>query len=106
MSERSSRSLTCRRTQWSTGASQRSWHGWGACRLACDFDASPTRHCNSAMIGPTTSRRSLFVDAARLKNISVFAGLEDDTLETIAKLASEVSVPAGKELVREGDFSY
>jgi CRP-like cAMP-binding protein len=58
------------------------------------------------MIGPTTSRRSLFVDAARLKNISVFADLDDGTLDTIATLASEVSVPAGKELVREGDFSY
>lgn len=46
------------------------------------------------------------MDAARLKNISVFAGLDDGTLETIATLASEVSVPAGKELVREGDFSY
>jgi CRP-like cAMP-binding protein len=46
------------------------------------------------------------VDAARLKNISVFADLEDDTLEVIASLASEVSVPEGKDLVREGDFSY
>lgn len=46
------------------------------------------------------------MDAARLKNISVFASLDDGTLETIATLASEVSVPAGKELVREGDFSY
>jgi CRP-like cAMP-binding protein len=58
------------------------------------------------MIGSTTFRRSFFVDAARLKTISVFADLDDDTLATIAKLASEVSVPAGKELVREGDFSY
>ena len=46
------------------------------------------------------------MDAARLKNISVFADLEDDTLEVIASLASEVSVPEGKDLVREGDFSY
>ena len=46
------------------------------------------------------------MDAARLKNISVFADLDDGTLDTIATLASEVSVPAGKELVREGDFSY
>jgi CRP-like cAMP-binding protein len=46
------------------------------------------------------------VDAARLKKIPVFADLADDALETIAKLASEVSVPSGKELVREGDFSY
>jgi CRP-like cAMP-binding protein len=46
------------------------------------------------------------VDASRLKTISVFAALGDDALNTIASLASEVSVPAGKELVREGDYSY
>lgn len=46
------------------------------------------------------------MDVARLKNIDVFAELGDDALNTIAKLASEVSVPAGKELVREGDYSY
>ena len=46
------------------------------------------------------------MDASRLKTISVFADLGDDALNTIAGLASEVSVPAGKELVREGDYSY
>jgi len=46
------------------------------------------------------------VDVARLKSIDVFAGLGEDALNTIATLASEVSVPAGKELVREGDYSY
>lgn len=46
------------------------------------------------------------MDASRLKNISVFTALGDDALNTIATLASEVSVPAGKELVREGDYSY
>ncbi len=46
------------------------------------------------------------MDVARLKSIDVFAGLGDDALNTIATLASEVSVPAGKELVREGDYSY
>ena len=46
------------------------------------------------------------MDAARLKNIPVFAGLGDDALDKIAKLASEVSVPEGKELVREGNYSY
>lgn len=46
------------------------------------------------------------MDAARLKKIPVFADLSDADLETVATLASEVSVPAGKELVREGDFSY
>jgi CRP-like cAMP-binding protein len=46
------------------------------------------------------------VDAGRLKKIPVFADLGEADLEIIAKLASEVSVPAGKELVREGDYSY
>lgn len=46
------------------------------------------------------------MDAARLKTIGVFADLDDDSLEAISKLAAEVSVPEGKELVREGDFSY
>ena len=46
------------------------------------------------------------VDAARLKNISVFSDLSDDALQNIASLAAEVSVPEGKELVREGDYSY
>ena len=46
------------------------------------------------------------MDAARLKTISVFADLDDESLEAISKLAAEVSVPEGKELVREGDYSY
>src|SRR3954447_11003339 len=46
------------------------------------------------------------MDTARLKRISVFDGLGDDDLEKIAALAAEVSVPSGKELVREGDYSY
>jgi len=46
------------------------------------------------------------MDADRLKNIPVFADLSDADLRTISLLASEVSVPAGKELVREGDYSY
>jgi CRP-like cAMP-binding protein len=46
------------------------------------------------------------MDAARLKNIQVFADLDDAGREAISKLAAEVSVPDGKELVREGDFSY
>lgn len=46
------------------------------------------------------------MDAARLKNISVFSGLSDEDLRHIAALAAEVSVPEGKELVREGDYSY
>ena len=46
------------------------------------------------------------MDTARLKRIPVFADLEDDALTNIAALAAEVSVPEGKELVREGDYSY
>jgi CRP-like cAMP-binding protein len=46
------------------------------------------------------------MDAARLKTISVFSDLDDESLEAISKLAAEVSVPEGKELVREGDYSY
>jgi len=46
------------------------------------------------------------LDAARLKRIPVFADLDDDALSKIAALAAEVSVPEGKELVREGDYSY
>jgi CRP-like cAMP-binding protein len=46
------------------------------------------------------------MDAERLKGIGVFADLDDEGREAIAGLAAEVSVPAGKELVREGDFSY
>jgi CRP-like cAMP-binding protein len=46
------------------------------------------------------------LDAARLKRIPVFADLDDEALSHIAALAAEVSVPEGKELVREGDYSY
>ena len=46
------------------------------------------------------------MDTARLKRIPVFADLDDDALSNIAALAAEVSVPDGKELVREGDYSY
>lgn len=46
------------------------------------------------------------MDAARLKGIPVLADLSEAELEAVAGLAAEVSVPAGKELVREGDYSY
>ena len=46
------------------------------------------------------------MDAERLKAIDIFAGLDDAGREAVAKLAAEVSVPDGKELVREGDYSY
>jgi CRP/FNR family transcriptional regulator, cyclic AMP receptor protein len=46
------------------------------------------------------------MDATRLKRIPVFADLDDAALAQVAGLAAEVSVPSGKELVREGDYSY
>jgi CRP/FNR family cyclic AMP-dependent transcriptional regulator len=46
------------------------------------------------------------MDPERLKRIPVFADLTDDERGHIASLAAEVSVPEGKELVREGDYSY
>lgn len=54
----------------------------------------------------TSPHGGAFVDASRLKRIPVFADLADEDLEAISNLAAEVSVPAGKELVREGDYSY
>ena len=46
------------------------------------------------------------MDPERLKKIPVFADVDDDELRHIANLVAEVSVPEGKELVREGDYSY
>jgi CRP/FNR family transcriptional regulator, cyclic AMP receptor protein len=46
------------------------------------------------------------MDPGRLKKIPVFADLSEAELAHIAALAAEVSVPASKELVREGDYSY
>jgi CRP-like cAMP-binding protein len=46
------------------------------------------------------------MDPGRLRKIPLFADLDDEQLSHIAALAAEVSVPAGKELVREGDYSY
>ena len=46
------------------------------------------------------------MDKARLKEIPLFANLEDGDLQVIATFASETSVPEGEVLVREGDFSY
>ena len=46
------------------------------------------------------------MDTARLKRIPLFADLAEEDLQHIAALAAEVSVPEGKELVREGDYSY
>jgi CRP/FNR family transcriptional regulator, cyclic AMP receptor protein len=46
------------------------------------------------------------MDPARLNKIPVFADLDEEEMRYVAQLAAEVSVEAGKELVREGDYSY
>jgi CRP/FNR family cyclic AMP-dependent transcriptional regulator len=46
------------------------------------------------------------LDATRLKSIPLFEEVGDGELAQIAPFAQEVSVEAGKVLVREGDFSY
>jgi CRP/FNR family transcriptional regulator, cyclic AMP receptor protein len=46
------------------------------------------------------------VDPNRLRSLPLFADVSDDELSEIATFAQEISVEAGCELVREGDFSY
>ena len=46
------------------------------------------------------------MDASRLKSLPLFADVPDDELAQIAGFAQEVTVDEGRELVREGDFSY
>ena len=46
------------------------------------------------------------MDASRLKSIPLFQDVPDDELRQVATFAQEVSVEQGRELVREGDFSY
>jgi cAMP-dependent protein kinase regulator len=46
------------------------------------------------------------LDATRLKSIPLFEEMGDEELGQIAPFAQEVSVDAGKVLVREGDYSY
>ena len=46
------------------------------------------------------------MDPTRLKSIPLFEEVGDEELAQIAPFAQEVSVDAGKVLVREGDFSY
>jgi CRP/FNR family transcriptional regulator, cyclic AMP receptor protein len=46
------------------------------------------------------------LDASRLKSIPLFEEVGDEELAQIAPFANEVDVEAGRELVREGDFSY
>ena len=46
------------------------------------------------------------MDASRLKSLPLFNDVPDDELAQIAGFAQEVNVEQGRELVREGDFSY
>jgi CRP-like cAMP-binding protein len=46
------------------------------------------------------------LDASKLKSIPLFKDVPEDELAQIAGFAQEVAVDEGRELVREGDFSY
>jgi len=46
------------------------------------------------------------LDASQLKSIPLFADVPEEELGRIATFAQEVMVNEGRELVREGDFSY
>jgi CRP-like cAMP-binding protein len=46
------------------------------------------------------------VDPNRLRSLPLFADMSDEELSQIATFAQEISVEAGRELLREGDFSY
>jgi cAMP-dependent protein kinase regulator len=46
------------------------------------------------------------LDPSQLKSIPLFADVPDEELGQIAAFAQEVMVNEGRELVREGDFSY
>jgi CRP/FNR family transcriptional regulator, cyclic AMP receptor protein len=46
------------------------------------------------------------LDASHLKSLPLFADVPDEELGQIATFAQEVTVDRGRELVREGDFSY
>jgi CRP/FNR family cyclic AMP-dependent transcriptional regulator len=46
------------------------------------------------------------LDASHLKSLPLFADVPDEELGQIATFAQEVTVDQGRELVREGDFSY
>lgn len=46
------------------------------------------------------------MDASQLKSIPLFQDVPDEELNQISGFAQEVTVDQGRELVREGDFSY
>jgi CRP-like cAMP-binding protein len=46
------------------------------------------------------------MDPARLQAIPLFSDLDEETLRAVATFAAEKSVPAGEELVKEGDYAH
>jgi CRP/FNR family cyclic AMP-dependent transcriptional regulator len=46
------------------------------------------------------------MDPNRVRSLPLFADVSDEELSQVATFAQEISVEAGRELVREGDFSY
>lgn len=46
------------------------------------------------------------MDPTRLQKIAPFAALDEEAVRFIAAIASESSLAAGEELIREGDYSY
>ena len=46
------------------------------------------------------------MDPSRLKTIPLFKDISDEELREVATFAEEASVPEGKHLVDEGDYSY
>jgi CRP-like cAMP-binding protein len=46
------------------------------------------------------------MDPERLRAIPVFASLDEETLRSVAVFARESSVPAGKQIVNEGDYAH
>ena len=46
------------------------------------------------------------MDPNRLRSLPLFADVSHEELSEVATFAQEISVEAGRRLVREGDFSY
>ena len=54
----------------------------------------------------TPANEEAAMEPERLKSIPLFQSVSDDELREIAPFAEETQVEEGRELVREGDFSY
>jgi voltage-gated potassium channel len=46
------------------------------------------------------------MDASHLESLSLFSTLSKRERDVVARCADEIDLPAGKELVHEGDFAY